>query len=110
MATADGKSSTGTMDRSIPAAAGLKTDENVPSTNATMGICQYGSTSSPRVRAMLPTATARNASEMIISALRLKRSDRTPENGPNNTAGAIRVKDTTPASAGEWVMASTTSG
>ena len=109
-AAAVGSCSRATTERSAPISDRLKKTYIEPSRNATPAICAKLSACSAAAIAMLPTAHARTMSEVSIIALRGSRSTASPATKPKSAHGTMRAKPTTPAFAGEWVMARTRSG
>ncbi len=110
VATAAGSWRSGTIARSAPGCAATKKTAPVPSTNATRAICQKDVRWSWIVATRVAIASARMTSAAIISRRRLQRSAATPARSAKSACGMSRANETTPAFAGEWVSASTSSG
>ena len=98
------------MLRRAPGSAAPNMLDAAPSTNATTTIAQNATPPPARNAANVPSATARTASEAIMSGLRRQRSAATPAMSEKNAYGASRAKPTRPALAGECVTASVSSG
>ena len=109
-AAACGSCDGGTTERSAPNSATLNRTNRLPSRNATMTICAKVSSWSASAATRLAAQATCSTFDTIISRLRCTRSTTAPATKPNTTQGDSRAKPTTPAFAGECVMARTSSG